>query len=95
MGKRTLKDIKQDLVEKGYDRSYIFVEPSYVDAIIGVTDNGNVCYSYDKMIEYLMKENKMTEDEASDFVNFNTIGGIPREGSDTYKDVYPIIVFDL
>lgn len=65
------KDIRQALCDMGHDDAIIFDYPDYDEAIIGVTDGGRVVYDYDKMVQCLMDE--MTEDEAVEFIEYNTI----------------------
>ena len=36
--------------------SILFDSPDYETAILGITDDGRVCYSYSQMIEYLMSD---------------------------------------
>ena len=39
-----LEKVKEELLERGFDvdKSILFVEPSFDDAIIGISINGNV-----------------------------------------------------
>ena len=52
-----------------------FTNPSYDTAIIGITQDGNLIYNYDKMVEYLL--DCMSEEEAIDFIDYNTFGILP------------------
>ena len=52
-----------------------FTNPSYNIAIIGITQDGNLIYDYEKMIEYLL--DCMSEEEAIDFIEYNTLGILP------------------
>ena len=52
-----------------------FTNPSYDTAIIGITQDGNLIYDYEKMIEYLL--DCMSEEEAIDFIEYNTLGILP------------------
>lgn len=76
------------LTSAGYENSLLFDCPSYDDAIIGISD-GQVCYSFTKMIESLKKDN-MSEEDAIDFIYYNTIRALDYQPSDTR----PIIVYD-
>ena len=53
------------------------------DAIIGVVDgacrNPVVCYDYDKCIQALMKTSSMSEEEAAEYLDFNTLGAYVGE----------------
>ena len=61
-------------------------DPDYDEAIIGVTINGRVVYDFNKMINHLVKKEDMSEEEAMDFISYNTI----RAGE--YIDNAPIIL---
>ena len=73
----TKEEVKELLTEMGYEDSITFEDPSYHTAIIGVTESGQICYGYDKMIEFLVNEDKMTEEEAAEFIDYNTIRSLP------------------
>lgn len=76
---------KEDLLDNGYENIVVFENPDYGDSIIGVDINNRAVYSYDKMVENLMKKEKMSEEDAIDFIDYNTVG-FHIEGG-------PIIVF--
>ena len=78
------------LVEYGYEDLVVFDNPDYDEAIIGVSHDDRVIYDYDKMIECLMVVERMTEEEAADFISYNTIRSIPYTG-----DCPPIVMFRL
>lgn len=52
-----------------------FTNPSYGTAIIGVTQDGNLIYDYEKMISYL--SDCMPEEDAIDFIEYNTLSILP------------------
>lgn len=58
-----------------YNEDLMILEPSYFDkAIVGVVTNmtyETVCYDTNKIIKILMKEDKMTEEEAREYFEFN------------------------
>lgn len=85
-----LEEIKQILIDRDFVGGTIFENPSYCTAFLGVTDKGQLVYSYEKMIEFLVKEDNMTEEEAIEFIDYNTLRTIPYMGS-----LHPIIVYDL
>lgn len=51
---------------------------------------GGLVYSYEKMIEYLIKEAEMTQEEAIEWIDYNVLRAIPYMG-----DTKPIIVYEL
>lgn len=86
-----LNDIKSYLVDCGYEDSIVFENPSYESAIIGISENGQVCYSYSKMTEYLVNEDSMEEEEAMEFIDYNTIRSLPYCHP---SDKRPIVIYD-
>ena len=48
----------------GDDGTAYFINPTYVDAIQGVTTDNRVVYSYEKMVQYLVEHEYVTEEEA-------------------------------
>lgn len=78
------------LNDSGYENLIVFDNPDYDSAIIGVSHDDRVVYDYDKMIQHLVDVDHMTEEEAADFISYNTIRAIPYAGEDT-----PIVMFGL
>lgn len=86
----------RDLIcNMGYEDAIVFDNPDYDDAIIGVSDDGRVVYDYDKMVESLMSRDGMSEEEAVDFISYNTIRSIPYAGALAPIVMYPIREEDL
>ena len=56
---KDVKELKDLLNELEYKDTVVFENPSYLKAIIGLSDDGALCYSYEKMIECLMEEDGM------------------------------------
>ena len=81
---------RQILLDMGYEDSIIFENPDYDSAIVGVSDNGEVIYDFDKMVEHLMVEEGMTAEEAADFISYNSIRSLPYVGEGA-----PIIMYSL
>ena len=68
----------------------VFQCPTYEKAIIGTSDDERIVYDYSLMLECLMEGDKMTYEEARDFIFYNTLRSIPYMGSNA-----PIVVFPL
>ena len=83
MGKK--RDILNEL---GYEGAIVFENPDYDNAIIGVSHDFRVIYSFEKMVQCLVKEDNMTEEEAIDFIGYNTIRAMP------YFPNGPIVLMD-
>ena len=83
-------DAEEKLLEAGYEGVKFFVNYSYDDALIGVSDDGRAIYDYDRMVEWLMDEEGCSYDEAADWVNYNTIRALSYMGEGK-----PIIMYSL
>ena len=88
----TREELGELLTEAGYEDSLVFENPSYLGAVIGWSDTGQVCYDFEKMIEWLMEEDSsITYEDAIDFISYNTERALPYEPSDRR----PIIIYPL
>ena len=81
---------REVLNNMGYEHSIIFANQDYDDAIIGVSHDDRVIYDYDKMLEHLIINEDMTDEEAADFISYNTIRSIPYAGENA-----PIVMYGL
>lgn len=76
----TLQELKEILCEEGYKDVLIFDNPDYANAFVGVSTSNRAIYDYDLMVSGLIEEEDMTEEDARDFIDYNTIG-VLRENS--------------
>lgn len=67
----------------------IFSEPGYDDAIIGITTDDRVVYSFYGMVESLMKSEGMSYEEAKEFIEYNAVRSLP------YEENAPVIVIEF
>jgi hypothetical protein len=81
---------EEKLLDAGYYDVVVFSNPGYDDALIGVTTDNQAVYDYDKMLEYLVNHDNMSEDEAADFISYNTLRALPYAGESA-----PIIIYSL
>ncbi len=88
---KNLENLKEILSELGHDTTVVLENPSYLNAILGITEEGSLCYSYEKMAQCLMEEDKMDYEEAIEFIDYNTIRAIPYMAS---VGVKPTIIYD-
>lgn len=58
-------------------------------AFVGFTNNNRVVYSYDKIVELLMKRDGMTQEDAMEYIDFNIIRAIP------YMSKPPLILYPI
>lgn len=73
---------EEKLLENGYEGVKYLTDFSYDTALIGVTHDDRAVYDYDLMVEWLMEDQGFTEEEAVDWIDFNTIRALPYMGAD-------------
>lgn len=64
--------------------------PEFDGGIIGVSIDGRAVYSYEKLVVALMKANGWDEQDAIDWVDFNTVGSLVASGGHM-----PIVMHEL
>ena len=86
------KTAKEILDENGYDSSEImtFENESYDSALIGVSNDNRAVYSYNRMVEWYMNHNNCSDEDAREWIDYNTLGAIPSAGAGA-----PIVVFEI
>jgi hypothetical protein len=77
------------LEEWGFEDVVIFENPSYDEALIGVTTDNRAVYDYERMVKWLIRHNCCTRCEAIEWIEYNTLRAIP------YYDDAPIIMHRL
>lgn len=78
-------ELKQYLCEN-FGEGVAVLEPEYFDkAIIGTSETGRLVYSYDKLVEVLAEAGQMPEEDAVEWVEYNTIPQPPQHGR-TFPD---------
>ena len=88
---KDVEELKDLLKELGYEETVVFENPSYLKAIIGISDDGALCYLYDKMVQCLMQEDGMDYEGAMEFIDYNTIRALPYASS---MGIRPIVVYN-
>lgn len=83
MGKREL------LADSGYEDCIVFDNPEFDEAIIGVTTDNCVVYDFYLMVQHLMEVDGISDIEAIEFIEFNTIRSLP------YVENAPVIMYGL
>lgn len=76
-----IEELKDRLLEMDMEDTIFFENPSYVDAIIGISDDDRLIYDYDKMVNFLVEKDGMEEDEAIEFIDYNTLRALPYMGN--------------
>ena len=85
----TNEQIKEYLADRGYEDALVFENPDYASAFIGVSDDGRAIYDYDLMVLHLMTVEGWDEDEAIEWIDYNTLRACP------YYEKAPIIMYGL
>lgn len=77
------------IVDAGFEDVIVFDTPAYDDALLGVDTENRAVYDYNKMIEGLMTVDGMSEEDAVEWIDYNTICSLP------YVPGAPIIVYPI
>ena len=80
----TRQDIFDEMESRGFEDTVILDDPSFDDAIIGITEDGHLIYNYDSMVNHMVDsyiKEGINEDEAYtsaiEWISYNTIRAIP------------------
>ena len=82
--------INQKIREELPEDAIIFDNKAYDNSIIGVTSDGRVVYDFDLMVAELMKDENWTEDEAVEWIEYNTIWALSDAEEST-----PIVMYRI
>ena len=72
--------VNQEIRKKLSSDAKVFDRHAYDNSIIGTTFDGRAIYDFDKMVEELMTDEGWTEEEAIDWIEFNTLRVLPYGG---------------
>ena len=78
------------LLDNGYEGVKYFTNFSYDTDLIGVTDDNRAVYDFDLMVGWLVETQDFTQEDAIEWIEYNTIRALPYMGSDA-----PIIMYRL
>lgn len=90
---KTVDELKEWLTSFGYEDTVVLESPDYVDAVVGVTTEGQVVYDWSKMAEHLVAKDGMSPEEAEEFVAYNTVRALPYMGEKRPVVMYSVEVF--
>lgn len=80
---------RQLLIDLGYE-DVVLLEPKELDeAIIGISYDDRAIYDYDLLVKAFMKSDNMSEEEAIEWIDYNTIRSLP------YQQNAPIVMYNL
>lgn len=86
----TIDSLKEWLCENDHEDTVVLESPDYLSAIVGISEEGRLIYSYDRMVEHLMTAENMDAEEAMEFIDYNTIRALPYAG-----EMAPIVLYDI
>ena len=78
------------LLDNDLEGTSFFTGDNYATAILGYTEDGNLVYSYDDMVDWLMDNDDMDDISAREWIDYNVIRTIPYMG-----EKKPVIVYTL
>ncbi len=79
----------QRLEEEGYEDVVIFSSGEFDDAFLGLSEENRAIYSFDKMVDWLIKLDGITYEEAVEYIEFNVVRALPYAGEKA-----PIILYE-
>jgi len=82
---------EERLLENGYEGIKFLTNYSYDDALIGVTSDDRAVYDYELMVEWLINTEGFTEEEARDWIDYNTLRALPFMGEGAPVILYPLL----
>lgn len=85
-----VEDLKEYLTQQCFTGTVVLEGPDYISAVVGISTDGQLIYSRNIMVKHLCEQDGMTEQEANEFIDFNTVGALPNMGEKA-----PIIMEDL
>lgn len=78
------------LEDAGFEDVLLFSNPSYDDALIGVTTDNRAVYDYNSMVDWLIEQDDMSYDEAVEWIDYNTLRALPY-----YGEAAPIVIYGV
>ena len=86
----TENDVRRLIEDYDYEDVVIFSNPDYASAFMGISEDNRAIYDFDKMVKYLVDRDEMTDIEAIEFIEYNTIRASPY-----VSEKAPIIMYSL
>lgn len=80
--------IEENDIQDTYGDTLYLENHTYDRSIVGITEDGRLVYDYDKMVAEFMKDEKCSEEEAIEWLDYNTLRAIPYFG-----DRAPVIIY--
>lgn len=86
---KSIDNLKDYLCSRGYEDSVVLENPDFLSAVVGISEDGRIVYSFSKMALCLV-EDGMNHEDAIDFIEYNTIRSLPYMGKEA-----PVIIYDI
>lgn len=84
-----MKTAAERLIDSGWENIVIFDNPSYDDALIGVTTDERAVYDFNMMVDWLIEHEGMNDVEAVEWIEYNSARALP------YTEGAPVIMYRL
>ncbi len=84
------KSAAQRAQDAGYEDLMLLDNYSYDDAFVGVTEDGRAVYDFNKMVAWLMETEGFSQEDAIEWIEYNTIRALPYMGPEAPIIMYPI-----
>lgn len=81
---------EERLLDNGYEGVVYLTNYSYDTALIGVSEDGRAIYDYALMVEWLIKEEGFSEEDAVEWIDYNTIRALGYAGASA-----PIVMYRI
>lgn len=82
--------VEERILDAGYEDVTLLSNYSYDDALIGISEDNRAVYDYNKMVKWLVETEGFTEEEAIEWIDYNTIRALPYMGEKAPIIMYPI-----
>lgn len=82
--------VEERLLENGYEDVKYLTDFSYDTTLIGVTDDNRAVYDFEKMIKWLAETQNWMSEEATEWIEYNTIRALSYFGEDAPIIMYPL-----
>ena len=86
-----MNSVEEILRNNEYEGVKYLTDFSYDTALIGISDDNRAVYDFDKMVDWLISTEGFTEEEAIEWIDYNTLRAIGYFGEDAPIIMYPLM----
>lgn len=83
------------------EQPLIFDNHAYDNSVVGISNEGRLVYDYDSMVREFMEDEECTEEEAIEWIEYNTMRSLGYGGGLTpiiittnYNDIVELYTYD-